>query len=151
MQLHCSELTNSKALLALQFGCLTSPLTTAKNGKQGLWTRGIKNIYIGCIRLGNQDLDFQNLNPDFPIECEIRKWISPPRNPSFSWISIKKSKSGFHGFPFYRSIGKSEKGFAKLFSWTVVFFLLSMRAYARLLTVLKDNFSNPFLDFPIEG
>ena len=64
----------------------------------------------------NPDLDFQNLNPDFPIEREIRKRISPPRNPSSGWISIKKSKSGFHGFSFYRSIGKSEKGFAKLFS-----------------------------------
>ena len=62
------------------------------------------------------DLDFQNLNPDFPIEREIGKRISPPRNPSSGWISIKKSKSGFHGFPFYRSIGKSEKGFSKLFS-----------------------------------
>ena len=51
---------------------------------------------IGCIRLGNPDVDF-----------EIR--ISPPRNPSSGWISIKKSKSGFHGFPFYRSIGKSKK------------------------------------------
>ena len=59
------------------------------------------------------------------------KLISPPRNPSSGWILIKKSKSGFHGFPFYLSIGKSEKGFAKLFSWTVVFFLLSMRARAR--------------------
>ena len=73
----------------------------------------LKLIY-GCVRLGNPDLDFQNLNPDFPIEREIRKRISPPRNPSSGWISIKKSKSGF--FPFYRSIGKSEKGFAKLFS-----------------------------------
>ena len=53
---------------------------------------------------------------DFAIEREIRKRISPPRNPSSGWISIKKSKSGFHGFSFYRSIGKSEKGFAKLFS-----------------------------------
>ena len=77
-----------------------------------------------CVRLGNPD-------SDFAIEREIRKRISPPRNPSSGWISIKKSKSGFHGFPFYRSIGKSEKGFAKLFSWTVVFFLLSMRARAR--------------------
>ena len=68
---------------------------------------------------------------NFAIERDIRKQISPPRNPSSGWISIKKSKSGFHGFPFYRSIGKSEKGFAKLFSWTVVFFLLSMRARAR--------------------
>ena len=53
---------------------------------------------------------------DFVIESEIRKRILPPRNPFSGWISIKKSKSGFHGFPFHRSIGKSEKGFAKLFS-----------------------------------
>ena len=32
---------------------------------------------LGCVRLGNPDLDFQNLNPDFPIEREIRKRISP--------------------------------------------------------------------------
>ena len=61
----------------------------------------------------------------------LRKQISPPRNPSSGWISIKKSKSGFYGFPFHRSIGKAEKGFAKLFSWTAVFFLLIMRARAR--------------------
>ena len=65
------------------------------------------------------------------LRVRIRKQISPPKNPSSGWISIKKSKSRFHGFPLYRSIGKSEKGFAKLFSWTVVFFLLSMRARAR--------------------
>ena len=60
-----------------------------------------------------------------------RKRILPPRNP-FSWrISIKKSKSGFHGFPLYRSIGKSKKGFVKLFSWTVVFVLLIISACAR--------------------
>ena len=34
---------------------------------------------------------------------------------------------------YYRSIGKSEKGFAKPFSWTAVFFLLIMHARARLL------------------
>ena len=55
---------------------------------------------LGCVRLGNPDLDFQNLNLDFPIEREIRKRISPPRNPSPGSISIKKSKSGFFGFPF---------------------------------------------------
>ena len=91
-------------------------------------------LFCGCVRLGNPDLDFQNLNLDFPIEREIRKRISPPRNPSSGWISIKKSKSGFFGFPFCRSIGKSEKGFAKLF----------------LNAVPKDSFSNPFSDFPIE-
>ena len=34
-------------------------------------------------------------------------------------------------FLFDRSIGKSEKGFAKLFSWTAVLFLLIMRARTR--------------------
>ena len=49
----------------------------------------------------------------------------------------RNPKTDFHaeksvfGFLFYHSIGKSEKGFAKLFSWTVVFFLLSMCARAR--------------------
>ena len=69
----------------------------------------ILNAILGCVRLGNPDFGFA-------IEREIRKRISPPRNPSSGWISVKKSKSGFHGFPFYRSIGKSEKGFTKLFS-----------------------------------
>ena len=31
---------------------------------------------------------FQNLHPDFPIEREIRKRISPPRNSSAGWISF---------------------------------------------------------------
>ena len=50
--------------------------------------------------MGNPDLDFENLIPDFPIEREILKRILPPRNPSSGWISIKKSKSRFFGFPF---------------------------------------------------
>ena len=28
----------------------------------------ILTLDLGCVRLGNPDLDFQNLNPDFPIE-----------------------------------------------------------------------------------
>ena len=90
-------------------------------------------LFLGDAYLASNNvaLDWEIRISDFAIEREIRKRISPPRNPSSGWISIKKSKSGFHGFPFYRSIGKSEKGFAKLFSWTVVFFLLSMRARAR--------------------
>ena len=79
------------------------------------------------------EFDLEIRISDFAIEREIRKQISPPRNPSSGWISIKKSKSGFHGFPFYRLIGKSVKGFAKLFSWTTVLFLLIMRTRARTL------------------
>ena len=46
---------------------------------------------------------------DFANEHEIRKRISPPRNPSSGWMSIQKSKSGFHGFPFYCSMGNPKK------------------------------------------
>ena len=100
----------------------------------------------GCVRLGNLDLDFEIGFSDFAIEREIRKQISLPRNPSSWWVSIKKSKSGFHGFPFYRSIGKSEKGFAKLFSWTAAFLLIIMRARTRplfLRTVFQILFGFP--------
>ena len=30
---------------------------------------------LGCVRLGNPDLDFQNLNPDFPIERTRREKV----------------------------------------------------------------------------
>ena len=59
--------------------------------------------------MGNPDLEFQNLNPDFPIERKIRKRISPPRNPSSGCISIKKSKSGFFGFPFLSFVREIRK------------------------------------------
>ena len=71
---------------------------------EDIMVREVKRLFLsqhsGCVRLRNPDLDFENLNPDFPIEREIRKRISPPRNPSSGWISIKKSKSGFFRFPF---------------------------------------------------
>ena len=50
---------------------------------------------IAAIKGAFEDLDFENLNLDFPIEREIRKRISTPINPSSGWISIKKSKSEF--------------------------------------------------------
>ena len=64
----------------------------------GLFSRGIQVAFDWEIRISG-----------FAIEREIRKRISPPRNPSLWWISIKKSKSGFHGFPFYRSMGNPKK------------------------------------------
>jgi len=101
----------------------------------------------GCVRLGNSDLDFEIQISDFEIERVIRKRISPSRKPFSGWISIRKSKSGFHRFPFYRSIGKSEKGFAKLLSWTTVFFLLIVRVRARPL-LLRTVFQIIFFGFP---
>ena len=82
---------------------------------------GLLEIYLSkdlCSfeRLSRVTFDWEIRISDFTIEREIRKRISPPRNPSSCWISIKKSKSGFHGFSFYCSIGKSEKRIAKIFS-----------------------------------
>ena len=57
--------------------------------------------YKRCVRLGNLDLDFENPDFGFAIEREIRKRISTLR-----YL--------FLDFHFYRSIGKSEKGFEKL-------------------------------------
>ena len=48
--------------------------------------------------------DFQNLNPDFPIEPEIRKRISPQGG-----FQLRNPNPDFLDFPFCRSIGKSEK------------------------------------------
>ena len=90
-----------------------------------LWRGGVVlDQYFGIgdpggfetLTLRVRSFEKSGFNPNFTIEREIRRRISPTRNPSSGWISIEKSKSGFHGFPFYRSIGKSEKGFAKLFS-----------------------------------
>ena len=53
----------------------------------------------------------------------------------------------FMDFLLYCSIGKSERGFAKILFWTVVFFLLIMHAGAKLL-FLRTVFLNPFLDIP---
>ena len=67
------------------------------------------------------------------------------RHPSSWWISIKKSKSGFHGFLFTVQSG-NQKGFAKLFSWTVVFSLLIMCSRTRplsLRTVYQSFFGFP--------
>ena len=99
--------------------------------------------------MGNRDLDFQNLNSDFPIEREIRKRISPPRNPSSGWISIKKSKSGFFGFPFL----SFDWEIRKRICYTVLVnssLLFANYACACKTAVLKSSFSNPFSDFPIE-
>ena len=46
--------------------------------------------HLGCVRLGNPDLDFENLNPDFPIGRTLNDWtlgkqlILSPENLSVS-------------------------------------------------------------------
>ena len=96
-----------------------------------MWPCFSRLFLVDAYLASKAALDWEFRISDFAIEREIRKRISPSRNPSSGWILIKKSKFWFHAFTFYRSIGKSEKGFAKLFSWKAVFCLLIMRARAR--------------------
>ena len=97
------------------------PPKKKKSTKQWVPSTGIKVAF-----------DWEIWISDFAIEHEIRKQISPQRNPSTGWISIKKFKSGLHGFPFYHSIGKSEKKICKtVLVNSGLFFLLIMRARAR--------------------
>ena len=96
-------------------------ITATNNITRNAYARSAYQGYkLGCVRLRNPDFWFWNRtrNPktDFISEksvLRVKGWIR------ILWIS------------FYLSIGKSEKGFAKLFSWTAVFFLLIMRAHAR--------------------
>ena len=109
------------------------PLLTrvARSGPRTRLEEPVRTYITSQIKVA---FDWEIRFSDFEIEREIRvirKRISPARNPFSGWISIRKSKSGFHRFPFYRSIGKSEKGFAKLFSSTTAFFLLIVRVRAR--------------------
>ena len=94
----------------------------------------------GCVRLGNPDLDFQNLNPDFPIEREIRPQGGfPLRNPNpfFFWIPL---------LPFDWKIRKRVCKTILVNSGL----LFTNYACACKTAVPKDSFSNPFSDFPIE-
>ena len=71
------------------------------------------------------------------IRRTIRKRMSTPRNPSWRWISIKKSKSDFTYFLFNRFIGKSEVICKTVLVKSVVIFLANY-ACACETTVLKN-------------
>ena len=66
-------------------------------------------LSIGCVRLGNPDLDFQS-NAKSENGFHIREIRSQ------GGFQLRNLNPDFLDFPFCRSIGKSEKGFAKLFS-----------------------------------
>ena len=106
-----------------------------------------------CSR-SNVAFDWEIRISDFAIENRKQispiSQISPPRNPSSGWISIKKSKSGFHGFPFYRSMGKSGEGISKTVLLNSGLLLLIMRARARPL-FLRTVFQNLLRIFQSNG
>ena len=99
-------------------------------------------VHIGCIRLGNPDLDFENyLDFGFCNRMWIQKLISP------QLISIKKSKSRFNGFPFYCSMVKSEKRICKTLLVNSGLPFAYYECTCKTAVYIKDSFSHPFLDF----
>ena len=79
---------------------------------------------------------------DFAIEHEIWKWISPLRNPSSGWISIKKSKHCFHGFPYTNQLGNPKKDLQNILVNSSLHFANNVCKWKT--AVLKNSFSNPF-------
>ena len=71
--------------------------------------------FLGCVRLGNLDLDFKNPDFGFAIEREIWNRISTLR-----YLFLDNF------FHFYHLIGKSEKGFEK---WSLRTAVLHAHAY----------------------
>ena len=69
--------------------------------------------FLGCVRLGNLNLDFKNPDFGFAIEREI-------------WNRISTLRYLFLDFHFYHLIGKSEKGFEK---WSLRTAVLHAHAY----------------------
>ena len=86
---------------------------------------------MGCVRLGNLDLDFKIQISDLQSNAKSAKRISTLR-----YL--------FLDFHFYRSIKKSEKGFEKLSLRTAVLHAHAYLAKRRLL------FTRIVSDFPIE-
>ena len=80
----------------------------------------------GMFRLRNLDLGFESRISDLATKCKIQNQISTfiveiqPQG----GFQLRYPKLDFVEFLLYRFIGKSEKGFVKLFSGTLVFFYL---------------------------
>ena len=53
----------------------------------------MKSVFGFRVRLGNPDFDFENLNPDFPIERDLSRgdWLGNPAN-------IKIENNGAAGY-----------------------------------------------------
>ena len=85
----------------------------------------------------------------FPNRRRNLKRDFTSRNPSSGWISIKKSKSGFFGFPFLSFDWEIRKRNSKTVLVNSVLLFTNYACLCRT-AVPKDSFANPFSDFPIE-
>ena len=63
----------------------------------------------GCVRLGNPDLDFQNLNLDFPIEREIRKRFHLREMRPQGGFQLRNPNTDFLDFLFIVRLGNPKK------------------------------------------
>ena len=110
------------------------------------WPATVRDL--GCVRLGNPDLDFQNLNPDFPIEREILKRISPREIRPQGGFQLRNPNPNFLDFLFTVRLGNQEKDLQNCLVNSGLLF--ANYACACKTAVLKNSFSNPFANFPIE-
>ena len=98
--------------------------------------------------MGNPDLVFQNLNPDFPIEREIRNGFHLREICPQGGFQLRNPNPDFMDLLFTVRL-EIRKRICK----TVLVnsgLLFAKYACACKTAVLKDSFSNPFSDFLIE-
>ena len=89
-----------------------------------------------------------DLNPDFPIEREIRKRFHLREIRSQGGFQLRNPNPDFMDFLFTVRLGNPYKGLQNCSSGQRSFF--ANYACACKTAVVKNSFSNPFAGFPIE-
>ena len=118
----------------------------------------MSNIYEGLIikrlcynlnsmrSIGKSGFRFSKSMSGFPNRTRNPKTDFTFENLSSGWISIKESKSGFHGFLFTVRLGNPKKDCKTTLVNSGLLF--AKYACACKTAVLKDSFSNLFFGFP---
>ena len=65
--------------------------------------------HLGCVRLGNSDLDFEIRISDFAIEHELRKWISLREICRQGGFQLRNPNPDFMDFLFTVRLGNPKK------------------------------------------
>ena len=64
---------------------------------------------LGCVGLGNPDLDFEIRILDFAIACKIQKWISPPEIRPLGGFQLRNPNPDFMDFLCTVQLGNLKK------------------------------------------
>ena len=68
---------------------------------------------VGCVGLGNPDLDFKICISDFATACKIRKWISPPEIRPQGGFKLTNPNQDFMDFLCTVQLGNPKKDLQK--------------------------------------